>query len=94
MITERTVATVGDENANCAPALLEQGRRAMMKRRRFRQTESLQDRLAAFAREAREQAAILPPGPDKEDLLKRARQAETASHIDEWANSSGLQAPT
>lgn len=66
----------------------------MIKRRRFKQTQSLQDRLAIFAKDARDKAEALPDGPEKEDLLKRARQADTASHIDEWANSTGLQPPT
>ena len=66
----------------------------MLKRRRFKQSISLQDRLAAFAKDARDHAAALPAGPERDDLLKRARQADTASQIDEWANSAGLQAPT
>ena len=66
----------------------------MKTRRHFKQTESLQDRLAAFAKKARDQAAALPAGAERDDLLRRARQADTASHIDDWANSSGLQTPT
>jgi hypothetical protein len=27
-------------------------------------------------------------------LIRRARQAETASHINEWLNSPGLRPPT
>jgi hypothetical protein len=63
----------------------------MQKRRRFKQTESLQDQLMKFASEARENASRLPPGPEKDDMLKKASQAETASRLDEWANSAGLQ---
>jgi hypothetical protein len=65
----------------------------MKTRRRFKQTESLQERLQAFAIDVRAQAAELPHGPERDDLLKRARQADTASHINEWAYSTGLQAP-
>jgi hypothetical protein len=65
----------------------------MAKRRRFKQTDPLKDRFALFSEELRERAAPLPPGPEKEDLLRRARQAETATHLDEWINSSGLQPP-
>jgi len=50
----------------------------MLKRRRFHQTKSLQDRLAAWAEEVREQAAKLPPGPERDALLKKLRQADTA----------------
>ncbi len=64
-----------------------------MQRRRFKQTVSLKDRLASFAKEAREQAASLPPSPEREALLKKASQADTASHLDDWANSPGLQPP-
>jgi leucyl aminopeptidase len=66
----------------------------MLKRRRFRQTKSLQDRLAAWAEEVREQAARLPPGPERDALLKKLRQADTAAHLNDWANSPGLQPPT
>jgi hypothetical protein len=66
----------------------------MLKRRRFSQTKSLQDRLAAWAEEVRERAAKLPPGPERDALLKKLRQADTASHLDDWANSPGLQPPT
>ena len=66
----------------------------MKKRRRFKQTTPLKERLMAFAEEVRERASSLPPGPEREDLLKRASRAYTAAHIDEWINSSGLQSPT
>jgi hypothetical protein len=66
----------------------------MIRRHRFRQTVSLQDRLAAFAKDARDTAASLPAGAEKNDLLKRAHQADTALHIEEWASSPGLQSPT
>lgn len=66
----------------------------MQKRSRFKQTVSLKDRLTAWAQEIRVQAAQLPPGSDREALLKKAHQADTASHFDDWANSSGLQPPT
>ena len=61
-----------------------------MQRRRFKQTVSLKDRLASFAKEVREKASQLRPGAERDALLKRASRAETASHIDEWANSPGL----
>ena len=61
--------------------------------RRFKQTQSLKDRLAAFARDTRESAMLLPAGALKDELLRKARQADTAAHLDEWANSTGLQPP-
>lgn len=65
----------------------------MQRRRRFKQTQSFKDRLASFAKTALEKAHHLPSGPERDELLKKARQADTASHIDEWANSPGLQPP-
>ena len=65
----------------------------MQKRRRYKQTQSFQDRLALFAQDARERAADLPPGAQQDDLLRKARQADTASRLDAWANSTGLQPP-
>jgi hypothetical protein len=65
----------------------------MTERRRFNQTTSLKDRLIAFAKDARDKAAQLAPCVERENLLRRARLADTTSHIDEWANSPGLQPP-
>jgi hypothetical protein len=64
-----------------------------MERRRVKQTVSLKDRLAVFAKEVREKALQLRPGPEQDALLKKARQADTACHLDEWANSPGLRPP-
>jgi hypothetical protein len=66
----------------------------LKKRRRFKQDTSLKDRLAAWADQVREEAEQLPPGPERDAMLKKARQADTASHMEDWANSPGLQAPT
>jgi hypothetical protein len=65
----------------------------MQKRRRFKQSTSLKHRLFSFAKAMREKASHLPPGPEQDDVLRRARQADTASHLDEWINSAGLQSP-
>ena len=56
---------------------------------RYKQTVPLHDRLIAWASEVREQAAKLPPGPERDDLLKRARQADAALHLEDWARSAG-----
>jgi hypothetical protein len=64
-----------------------------MQRRRFKQTLTFPDRLKTFAENLKAKASELPPGPERDTLLKRARQAEIASHIDEWADSPGLQPP-
>jgi hypothetical protein len=41
----------------------------------------------------RAKADKLPPGPERHALERKARQAETATRIDEWLKSSGLQPP-
>jgi hypothetical protein len=64
-----------------------------MERRRFKQTQSLELRLAKEAERLREEAKLLPPGAVREALLRRARQAETGSHMSEWLRSPGLQPP-
>lgn len=64
-----------------------------MLRRHLRQTDSLKDRLASFAKDARKKASLLPPGAEKEQMLRKARQADTAAHLDDWVNSAGLQPP-
>ena len=59
--------------------------------RRFRQTRSLEERLAEEAKRLRAEAKLLPLGARREELIRRARQAETGSHISEWLSSPGLQ---
>jgi hypothetical protein len=65
----------------------------MQKRRRFKQTQSLEARLADEAKRLREQADMLPHGRLRYELERKARQADTASHVSEWLRSSGLTAP-
>ncbi len=43
----------------------------------------------AFKREAEK----LPYGREREELLRKARQLETASRINEWVSSPGLSSP-
>ncbi|WP_247768478.1 hypothetical protein [Bradyrhizobium sp. 192] len=65
----------------------------MQKRRRFKQTVRLEERLAEEARRLREEAELLPHGPVRDEALRRARQAETGSHLSEWLTSPGLRPP-
>jgi hypothetical protein len=65
----------------------------MTKRRRFQQGRALGERLIEEARRARVEAEHLPPGAERDGLLKKARQAVTAAHINDWINSPGLQPP-
>ncbi len=66
----------------------------MTERRRTKHQKSFQQRLAEEALRFQEAANKLPPGTARELLLRRARQAETASHINEWLTSPGLRPPT
>ena len=65
----------------------------IIKRRRFKHSISLEQRLAEEAQRWREQAGLLPPGPLRDEALRRARQAETGSHMSEWLQSPELQRP-
>jgi hypothetical protein len=62
----------------------------MKRRRRFKQQTSLQDRIAEWADGVREQADTMRPGPERDELLKKLRQAETAMHMEAWAGSPGI----
>lgn len=65
--------------------------RRMPTRRRFKQTRTLQDRLAEWANQVLEQAARLPPGPERDAILKKLRLADTAAHLDACVNVPGSQ---
>jgi hypothetical protein len=62
-------------------------------RRRFKQTQTFEERLAEEAARFRKAAEQAEPGMPRDLLLRRARQAETASHMNEWLTSPGLQPP-
>lgn len=62
-------------------------------RRRFKQAQTLEVRLSDEAKRLREAAKLLPPGADREQFLRKARQCETGSHMSEWLRSPGLQPP-
>jgi hypothetical protein len=51
-------------------------------RRRFKQTVSLEIRLAKFAMTLREQADQKPPGEERKSLLKRAYNADRAIELE------------
>ena len=64
-----------------------------MQRRRFKQTQSLEVRLAEEAKRLRREAKLLPHGAKRDEIIRKARQAETASHMSEWLTSPGLRPP-
>jgi len=63
-------------------------------RRRVKHIATFEERLAQEAIKFKEAAEEQPIGSmARELLLRRARQAETASHINQWLSSPGLQPP-
>ena len=64
-----------------------------MQRRRFKNVLSFPAGSSQEAERLRAEAERLPPGPQKHDLEREARRAETAAHIEEWMESPGLRPP-
>jgi hypothetical protein len=58
-----------------------------------KQSLSLEAHLAEEAKRLRGEAKLLPASPARDELIRRARQAETGSHMSEWLSSPGLQPP-
>jgi hypothetical protein len=55
---------------------------------------TFEERLEQEAKRFKQEAETLPLGSRaREMLLQRARQAETASHINGWLSSPGLASP-
>ena len=62
------------------------------KRNRAKHTATFEERLAEQSQKFAEAANKLPNGSKaRELLLRRARQMETASHINKWLSSPELQ---
>jgi len=62
-------------------------------RNRTKRTIPLTGRLAAFAEGLRSKVEVLPPGPARDELVKKLHSAKTAETIEEWAQSPGFQPP-
>ena len=60
---------------------------------RLKQIKSFEERLADDAKRLREEAKLFAPGAARDYTLRKARQAETGSHVSEWLRSTGLRAP-
>ncbi len=78
----------GDENALKRSRRSKGSNRMTQRRRRYKQQLTLQDRLASWSKEVMKQAAKLPPGPERDALVKKAGQADLAVHVDDWLHSS------
>lgn len=65
-----------------------------MSERRFFSHQDSREIIAHRIRQIRADAERMPPGVEKERLLKQARELEVTAVIDNWASSPGLQRPT
>lgn len=65
----------------------------MTERNRGKPTASFDERLQKAADDARQAADRLPQGPQRDTLLNKANQAETAARINRWLTSPGLRSP-
>ncbi|CAN5454294.1 hypothetical protein BH10PSE11_BH10PSE11_19730 [soil metagenome] len=54
----------------------------------------ISDKWRAIATIAKDEAMTLPPGKDRDALIKKARQLETACYINESLSSPGSKVPT
>jgi len=54
---------------------------------------SFEVRILQAAKDLEEMAWRLPPGPERDAMLRRARQMDVANHMNEWLSSPGLQPP-
>jgi hypothetical protein len=54
---------------------------------------TFEEKIAAEKAKLEAQVAQLKPGPQKDALLRKIRQLDTAAHISEWLSSPGLQPP-
>lgn len=64
-----------------------------MERRRTKHVVKLETRLATEAKRLREEAEALKPGAVRDEMIRKARQCETGSHMSDWLRSPGLRAP-
>jgi hypothetical protein len=65
--------------------------RMQQPRRRFNQIQSSEERLTDEAVDLKKRADGMPPGVERDRLLRLARQAETGSQMSEWL--PGLRPP-
>lgn len=64
----------------------------MKSRPRHRQATSFQERLARFSRDVRERAIALPPGEERNALMKKLERTQWAVQMSEWLNSPNQKA--
>jgi hypothetical protein len=92
IIAARPQASIGEENAACAPALPTGS--TGMDRRRTKQSLTFEYRMAQEAIHLRKQAEGMPFGIRRDELLRKAGQIDVAVQVNNWLGSPGLRAPT
>ena len=65
----------------------------MPRRGSIRVPHTFDERLAAEKSRLETRAAKLQPGQQKDELLHKIAQLETAARLNDWLNSPGLQPP-
>ena len=55
---------------------------------------SFEDRCLALSEKVAADALKLPPGPQRDEMLRKARQNKIAASLDQWLSSPGLRPPT
>jgi hypothetical protein len=65
----------------------------IIRHQRTKQRLSFEEHLIQAATEARAEAVALPPGRERDALIRKARQDDTAAHMNDWINSPGLKPP-
>ena len=63
----------------------------MNRRLRIKHKATFAERLASEANRLKELAGKTPQGPERDLVLRKVRQVETAFHINEVVTSPGLQ---
>jgi hypothetical protein len=64
-----------------------------MQQRRFKENASLDQRLREKAQHLRQEAQGTPSGVMRDELIRQAQQAETASQMLDWLSAPRLQPP-
>jgi hypothetical protein len=64
-----------------------------MKRHRFTQTTSLEDRIREQGKRVRDEANKLPPGKERDRLSKKGRDADAGEKMNQWLTSPDLRPP-
>ena len=64
-----------------------------MQQRVSSKPHSLEAQIAAEKARCTEQLAAAPDGPERDALVRKIRQLDTASHMNDWLRSPGLKPP-